>query len=184
MVHKTSNSVIDTGIDHVPSNRTGIHKYNSTSNWLDDYDKQVDSMNDALDREYEQAEYRRLESESRIAQLQDEEELERQQEEEQIYLEQMRQLQLEKAKAEVESVKEQIRQAKRAVEPRPMVVTEQKPTLKQKIQKLGKKVAAVTGIATGHPEITAAAALAPVGKPKTVKKKLYQEPEEMFKGVN
>jgi predicted RNase H-like nuclease (RuvC/YqgF family) len=178
MVHKSSNGVLTTELDTpntCPANH-GIHKYGSTSSWLDEYDSEVDKMNRMLDREYEESARRLEEAEARIEQLQDEEEYDRQMDEENAYREEMRQLEMEKAKAEVEAVKEQIKRLK-APTPRPTpqaVVEQQKPSLKSKL----KTVAGIVGTAVGHPEVGVIASVLPEGNGgTTTTKTVYKQPE-------
>jgi hypothetical protein len=192
MVHKQANTIIDSNMTKVKKkNSPGIHKYGSTSNWLDEYGRQVDTMHkniddvhtevdlmgEMLDREYKAAEMRNQAAQERISALQEQEEYERQREEEQLHFEQMRQLELEKAQAEVKKVKAEIKATKKRAGPQRVVTTEVKPSLKQKVTKLGKKVAAIVGTAAGHPEVALAAQAVPEGEPTKKKKVKYVEPQ-------
>jgi chromosome segregation ATPase len=172
MVHKSANKILgDLNMSNVEDspNNYGIHKYESTSSWLDEYDKEVDKMNTQLDREYEASAKRQEEAEAKISQLQDEEEEQRVREEEQLYQEQMRQLEIEKAKTEVELLKKEIEKAKKPEMERRIVpvVEEKKPTLKERVVSLGKKVAGVVGTITGHPEVGIATAVIPEAQTTT-----------------
>lgn len=173
MVHKTSNTVLDSGLLRVEKPR-GIHKYKSTSSWLDEYDNQVDKMHKQLDKSYEESTQRQKEVENRIKELREEEWMEKQREEDQLHQEQMRQLQIEHAKAEVKAIKSEIERKKRPPIPVPIVTEIEKPTLKQKVVQLGKKVAGIVGTIAGHPEVAVAGALVPEPPPKKVKKTTYK----------
>ena len=170
MVHKTEKMVSCDLTQIKTPNGAGIHKYSSsTGDWLDAYSKEVDKMDRALDKSYEESEKLQEEAEERIFQLQDEEEAERQKEEEQLYVEQMRQLEIEKTKTEVELMKKELETQRRPQVERRIVpeVVEKKPSLKQRVVSLGKKVAGVVGTALGHPEVGVVASVLPEAETTT-----------------
>lgn len=180
MVHKSSNQALkDITLSNIDTPHSqGIHRFSSTSSWLDEYDRAVDKMAKQLDKEYEESEKRQREAEDRIAQLQAEEEFERMMEEERSHREQMRQLELEMAKAEIEAIKEQVKRFKRPAEPIPIQkVEEVKPTLKQKLTKVAKTIGGVIGAVTGHPEVSAVSGLVPEPEGKKVQKTVYKQPK-------
>ncbi|MEM4271384.1 MAG: hypothetical protein QXO70_04820 [Candidatus Pacearchaeota archaeon] len=181
MVHKTSSPILSTELNTKSTTyqNHGIHKYKSTSSWLDEYDNEIDKMHRMLDKEYEESTRRQEESEAKIQQLQEEEEAERQMEEENLYREEMRQLEIEKAKAEVEAIKEQIKRLKTPIQKPiiPEVIEKKKPSLKSRIVSLGKKVTGIVGSAVGHPEVGAVTNILPEGNGKTTTKTVYKQPE-------
>jgi len=185
MVHKGSNqSMKDIGLDNVESPHSqGIHKYESTSSWLDEYDNQIDKMHSQLDKEYEESAKRQEEAEARIEQLQAEEEFDRLMEEERVHQEEMRRLEVERAKVEVEAVKEQIKRMKQPPQPFPSHrIEEIKPTLKQKIVKLAKTVGGIAGAITGHPEVGVISSVVPEGNGGTSTRTVYKQPQYSEQG--
>ena len=180
MVHKSSNQALkDITLDNINKPHSqGIHKYNSTSSWLDEYDRAVDKINKELDKEYEESAKRQKEAEERISKLQAEEEYEREMEEERSHKEQMRQLELERARAEIDAIKEQVKGYKKPSQPIPVErVEEVKPTLKQRLVKVAKTIGGIAGAVTGHPEVSVASGLVPEPEGKKVQKTVYKQPK-------